>query len=267
MNSRLAGLVAALLLSAPLALAHETWMLAGSSRLAAPGTLTLGVSSGMAFPKPDTALSPDRLSLSGVRIGTTRVPLESVGALGGAAFLRATLRQTGYATAWLELSPIPIELSDPLVAVYLDEIDAAAPLREFRLRQEAANPPLVWRERYAKFAKTIIRVGAPAEDRSWAEPIGGPIEIVPEIDPTGLVRGAAFSVRVLKHGRPLVDLPLALMEGGQRAWQRTDADGRARFTLATAGRWLVHGTELLPPATLDGEWESWFATLTIAAER
>lgn len=260
-----AALALAAVAAAMPARGHETWLATRSARLAAPGTLVLGVSSGMDFPRPDSPVDPALLKNAGVRLGTEHRPLEAVTVIGGSAILRGELPRPGIATAWIDLPPIALTLDPALIDVYLDEIRADAALRAVADRQRAATPPIPWRERYVKFSKTIVRVGAAADDRSWGEPIGGPIEIVPDDDPTALAKGAGFAVRVLKAGQPLAGLPIALMESGERAWQRTDAAGRARFDVRTNGPWLVHCTELHAPAALDGEWRSWFATLAIGA--
>jgi Domain of unknown function (DUF4198) len=239
---------------------HETWLLPGRARIDAPGPVILSVSSGMDFPKPDTALRPDRAKLSWVRQGGADEPLEVLNAIGGSTVLRATLKRPGLARIWMDLSAIPLELSADLVDVYFDEIQADAALREGWAKVQ----PRPWRESYAKFATTFVRVGAPdPNDRSWAEPIGGSLEIVPEADPTALGTDPVLRVRVLKFGIPLPGLMIAAQAGGMRDWKRTDENGRAGFQLKGNGPWLIHGTQLTRVDRPDLDWESWFTTLTI----
>lgn len=251
------------LLGAAHAMSHETWLLPTGARFEAPGRVTLALTSGMVFPKPDTALPAERLAQSGVRLRGETVSLEPIQAVGGALLLRADLKRTGVATAWLEIPPLPVELTPKLVEEYFEEIQADPEVR----RAWATQEPKLWRERYAKFAKTIMRVGKDdGSDRSWAEPIGGSLEVIPETDPTLLGPDARLTVRVLKFGKPLAALMLAAQYGGEHDWQRTDSAGRASFVLRGNGPWLIHGTELRRAQASDYEWESWFTTLTIGRQ-
>jgi uncharacterized GH25 family protein len=143
---------------------------------------------------------------------------------------------------------------------YLDEIDAPTLLTQAWYAGKTAKP---WREVYSKHAKTFVRVGRPKADRSWSEPVGLALEIVPEKDPTGLRVGDEFPVRVLKHGAPLVDFSLGIVREGKtnRAFKRTDAAGRAVFKVSRAGKWLLRGTDLRSSNKAGTDWESDFTTL------
>ena len=252
---------AAALAIAPPVSAHETWILAGSARIPVPGVVPVVLTSGMVFPRPVTSVRPERLEKSGIRIGNEDSgTLKPRAEMGSTLLATAELGRPGIARVWLKLPALPVELTPELVDVYLDEIQANPEVR----RAWASRKTNSWREHYEKFAKTILRVGDPGSvDRSWAEPIGGALEIVPESDPTALVPGAPFTVRVLKYGRPLAGLMLAAQESGRRDWQRTDRRGRATFQLAGSGPWLIHGTQLVRAHFPDAEWQSWFTTLTI----
>jgi uncharacterized GH25 family protein len=126
--------------------------------------------------------------------------------------------------------------------------------------------PQRWRERYAKHTKTFVRVGEPQDDRSWAEPVGSELEIVPEKDPTALRVGDELQVRVLKGGAPHRDFALNAVAGGAAKGEtkRTDAEGRAVFRLNKAGPWLLRGTDVRRTTEPDADWESDFATLTLS---
>ncbi|MFN0305986.1 MAG: DUF4198 domain-containing protein [Burkholderiales bacterium] len=242
--------------------AHETWILPAKGGMEKPGNATLLVTSGISFPQPETAVDPKSVSRSGLCIRDQKChELEPFNIFGPALALRANVDRPGSATAWLELSPHEIELTQAQIEAYFDEIHADQALRD----AWAAEQPKAWRERYVKFAKTVIRVGAPdPTDVAWSKPIGGALEIVPENNPTLLGPGDTLTVRVLKQGVPLPRLMLAMQVDGGRDWQRTDVDGRARFKLKGRGPWLIHGTELLRTYGEGIDWESWFTTLTIA---
>lgn len=242
--------------------AHETWILPASGSISATGWIPVSISSGMDFPKPDTALPHERLERSGVRLAGSTRRLEALGSVGGALLARANLPVPGVATIWMEIAPLEVALTPAQVIEYFDEIQADPELR--KAWDPAAGRP--WRERYAKFAKVFVGVGGFERDRSWAEPIGGALEIVPETNPSGVAGEPVtntLTVRVLKDGNPLPNLPLAVQADGARRWQRTDGDGRARLQLIGSGPWLIHGTQLIAPVSPDEPWLSWFTTLTI----
>lgn len=246
------------------ALAHETWILAASARVESPRTIPLAITSGMVFPHALIAIPAERLNQSGIRIGKQNAGLlQPRGEMRSNLLASADLNRSGIACVWLALPELPADLTPELVQVYFEEIQADPEVR----RAWAARKSDLWRERYQKFAKTIVRVGeVDPSDRSWSEPIGGVLEIVPESDPTALIPGAPFTVRVLKSGRPLAGLMLAAQENGKRNWQRTDPRGRATFQLTGDGPWLIHGTQLRRADSSGTQWRSWFTTLTIARQ-
>lgn len=215
----------------------------------------------MVFPRSVTAIPAERLSKSGIRIGKYNAgPMLAHRETEPTLLATADLRRTGIACLWLALPALPVDLTPELVQVYFDEIQADPLVRQAWADRKTDR----WRERYEKFAKTIVRVGEVApSDRSWEVPIGGVLEVVPEVDPTAIVSGAPFPVRVLKNGRPLKGLMLAAQANGKHEWQRTDASGRATFRLTGSGPWLIHGTELRASKSADADWHSWFTTLTI----
>jgi hypothetical protein len=102
----------------------------------------------------------------------------------------------------------------------------------------------------ATYAKAVIRVGD-TDDRSWSEPVGLGLEIVPLGDPTRLHAGDALAVRVLANGRPLAGLALrALTRGGAPSSVTTDASGAATVALGAGGPWLIAGRTAQARTTL-----------------
>ena len=91
------------------------------------------------------------------------------------------------------------------------------------------------------------------------------LEIVPESDPTQLRRRGDFVVRVLENGLALANFPVGLVREGSRKGQirKTDNEGRVRFRLTMAGRWLLRGTKLRKSTQTGVDWESDFTTLTV----
>lgn len=246
------------------AVAHDTWLQPRRSSVL-PGTIAqLDLSSGDKFPALDYAIKQDRIGVSRARLNGKTFDIARGAPEKKSLELRVALSDPGIATLWLSLVPHAVELKPPQVKHYLDEIDAPDAVRQQWGSQKGSKQ---WREAYTKHAKTFVRVGrgvAGANDRSWAQPVGIALEIVPEKDPTALRAGDDFPVRVLKNGSPLAGFSLGIVRGGstQREFKKTDAGGRAVFKLTRAGKWLLRGTELRRSNNPAADWESDFTTLT-----
>lgn len=243
-------------------LAHDTWLLPRRMTVMPGSLVLLDFTSGMAFPTLDHAIAAERIIAARYRLGGHTVGIEKRRAGAKSLQFSVNLQEAGVATLWVSLKPRSLDLKPKLVPEYLEEIGASA-----EIRQAWQNSPTKrWREVYQKHAKTFVLVGKPVGDRSWAEPVGMALEIVPEKDPTALRIGDEFPVRVLKQGAPLAGFPLGLVCEGDKhgRLQKTDAEGRALFRLSKAGRWLLRGTELRKATQPESDWESDFTTLTFA---
>ena len=120
-------------------------------------------------------------------------------------------------------------------------------------------------EVYSRCAKSLIAVGGRG-DAAFTKPVGLKLELVPETDPTTLRPGAKLAVRLLYEGKPLAKaLVMALDAASASSPQkvRSDASGRAAFTLPRAGPWLVKVVHMIPaPKDAHADWESFWASLT-----
>jgi uncharacterized GH25 family protein len=247
------------------AAAHDTWLQPRRTSVL-PGTIAqIDFTSGNKFATFDAAIKSDRIVTARARLNAKTIDIQPGAPDKKSLELRVPLSDPGIATIWLSLAPKSIELNRKEVQHYLDEIDAPALLMQAWYAGKGSKP---WREIYSKHAKTFVRVGRPKADRSWSEPVGMPLEIVPEKDPTALRAGDEFPVRVLKNGAPLIDFSLGIVHDGKtnRAFKKTDAAGRAVFKLARPGKWLLRGTELRSSNKPATDWESDFATLSFEVQ-
>jgi hypothetical protein len=264
LSRRATPLALALVLgAAAVADAHDTWLLPASMRVPVGRPVTLSLTSGMAFPADDFAINMTRLARGEVRLAgaTTRLARPSHG--DQSLRYRWTPARAGVATVVVELSPKTLTLAPHLVKEYLDEIDASPALRA---TWDRLPTPKQWRERYVKHAASFVRVGTACADTSWRTPMGLGLEIVPLADPTALRAGDSLPVLVLLEGKPHGRFAIgARPEGkGIAAFFTTNAAGQATVVLPTAGRWLLAGTDLRRTAVPGLEWESDFATVTLA---
>lgn len=256
----LPALLFAILLPAS-AIAHDTWLIPDQFNLAPNSTVTLDMTSGMEFPKLDSGPKPERVQSAKCRLAGKIFDITNKTAALHSLQFKAELAEAGIATFWVELPARSIELKPEQVKEYLDEVDAPEALR----KQWAEMKEPRWRESYTKHPKTFVRVGEPASDRSWADPAGMFLEIVPEKDPTALKRGDDFSVRVLKDGKPFAGFSLNAVGPSQPKGEtrKTDSAGRVMFRLNAAGRWLLRGTDIRKSNQPETDWESDFTTLTL----
>ena len=246
-----------------LSFAHDTWLIPKRFAIDKGSSITLDMSSGMAFPSPLNAISPDRIDHALFRLSGQQTDLNYKVSTKKSLRFNTQLNTSGIAALWVELKPRTIELSPKKVKQYLHEIGAD---ESVQAQWDAIPAPKRWRETYTKHAKTFVKVGTGVADTSaWSEPVGLLLEIVPETDPTTLKAGDTFAFRVLKKGKPLAHFAVGVVhENSHKAQvEKTDEQGRVSFQLNQAGRWLLRGTELRKSTQADTEWESSFTTLIV----
>lgn len=243
------------------ALAHDTWLMPDRFKLAPDSIVTLDMTSGMEFPKLDAAPKPERVESVKCRLAGKTFDITNKVAAPNSLQFKTQLADVGVATFWVQLPPRALELKPEQVKEYLDEVAAPEALR----KEWAEMKPQRWRESFTKHPKTFARVGDRQDDRSWAEPVGMALEIVPETDPTALKAGDEVVVRVLKNGAPFPGFPLNAVGAGEGKGEtkKTDESGRVSFRLGKDGAWLLRGTDIRKSNQPETDWESDFATLTL----
>ena len=264
---RAAAVIAAIILvaAASVAVAHETWLLPSSMRIAVGRSVALNVTSGMAFPANETAIDPKRVVRAEVRMNGAVQRLPSPGPTQRALRYVWTPRQSGVAAISVALTPRTLELEPRLIEEYLAEIRADATVRA---QWDSVAAPRRWRESYTKNAATFVRVGNPRDDLNWQAPLGLDLEIVPGRDPTALAVGDTLPIRVLLHNAPLAGFPVGVRREGAAAtadkFVITNSAGRGAIVFHRSGRWLLFGTRLHRVHEPSLEWRSEFVTMTIA---
>lgn len=259
-RARRVWMVVLLAVAARAAVAHDTWILPERFVLPAAKTIACEMTSGMAFPRLESAIERSRVERAEVRLaGASRNLGERRTENHALAFL-VPLKAAGVATVGVVLTPRSLDLTPAQVAEYLEEIGAPESVRAAR----AAAPGARWHETYRKQAKTYVRVGE-AADEGWREPFGFALELVPQADPTRLAAGGTLAVRLLRDGKPAAGLAVGMVRAGEKSGslQTTDADGRVTLAFARRGRYLLRATELRPEDATGETWSSDFTTLTL----
>jgi uncharacterized GH25 family protein len=261
-NLRIAATLLLTIALAASSLAHDTWLIPDRFVVARDTLVLLDLTSGMAFPALETSIKPERLERALCRVAGHTFEVTAFSPASKSLRFKARLVEPGVATFWVELKPRSLQLTADKVQEYIDEIDAPRAIREAWAN---ARRPRRWREVYTKHSKTFVRVGELPSPRSWAEPVGMRLEIVPERDPTALRVGDEFPVRVFKDGAPMAGFPLGIVfEGSSKGRiEKTNAEGRVTFRLDRKGRCLLRGTDLRKASQAGVDWESDFTTMTI----
>ena len=102
---------------------------------------------------------------------------------------------------------------------------------------------------------------------------GLPLEIIPLSDPTG---AGPVAIRLMFEGRPksgalvrawrapLASSPAERDSTGPVVEVRTDAHGEAKLDISGSGEWLVSSVVMIPSRKATSDWESCWASLTLA---
>lgn len=228
--------------------AHDTWFEPRPAEV--PGEVLLALGTGDRFPVQEFTLTMDQLQRSGCT-GADGVPqpLRPV-----RDTPRALLLAASGVHCWAQTVPLEIELQPALVAVYLKEINAPPAVHAAWADQQRRG--VGWKERYAKHARITLQPGT-------AMP-AAPLALDIRMDPVPAAAAPGeLGFQVLRDGVPLPGLAVELRSEHSALgfWKRTDADGRVRFTVPLAGRWVLRGTELRASDTRPDTWESRFVTL------
>lgn len=166
----------------------------------------------------------------------------------------------------LDTTPAQIELPADRFAAYLLEerlIDVLA------LRVQLGQEDVPGRERYSRSMKALVRGAGggrcDGEAALLSAPAGQELEIVPLGSPYARAASGALAVRVLFRGQPLPGraISAAHRQGGRttETFQRTDARGEARFTLAAGGDHLIRLIHMVRAPEAGAEFRSYWASL------
>ena len=162
----------------------------------------------------------------------------------------------------LESTAIAIELAAPKFEEYLAE-EHLDEVRRARTERKQGDAP--GRERYTRYLKALVQVGA-ASDGTATRAVGGELEIVPTQDP--FAGGTTLAVQVLFRGKPLAGrfLVAAHRVAGKVTTEtaRTDGEGKARFTMERRGDWMVRLVQMEPSREPGADWRSYWSSLTFS---
>jgi len=259
----------AICLASP-AMAVDSWLVADKHIIKPGGEAWIGFITGDVFPIGDGIVDPTRIDGLIDLHENRRRAIDGLQVEDDAVAVRRQFDEPGFHILGLSLKPRVIALDGDIFADYLQAERAEEAMATFRMK--TAGKATI-RERYTKYAKTIIEVGAATEsDQNYLQPLGHRLEIVPLTNPTRWQAGDEVGVRVLLDGHPWPNVPLAAahegtLEGEVAIRTRTDEQGTARWRLTQSGQWFARAHFIRPVNGLvNYEWESFWTTYSFGVK-
>ncbi len=257
--TRRPALLAAALLAATPAAAHDLWIEPSTYHPAAGAAVALRLRVGQNFvgePLPRYDALVERFvmaSADGDRAIEGQNGDEPAGRI---AIPSAGVHLVGYRSNNSYVSQDPQKFEDYLKEEGLERIVA------FRASRGESQKPS--RELFARCAKALLSSGAAAR-AGFDRVLGFTLEIVPEKDPEGWQPGRHLPFRLLYEGKPLAGALVVALP--QRAPEKklsgnTDQAGRVALTLPYAGVWLVKAVHMIAADGRKADWQSLWASLT-----
>lgn len=256
--------------------AHEFWLSAGAWRVEPGERATILVNVGDRFPNATSFTAPERVDSVRLVGPTGELPVRPPFARERNS-LTATVQvpaTPGTYIGVVTIKPRFLEIKASDFESYLGHEGLDAVMNERASRGESAK---AGRERYSRYAKTLIRAGEAGDAAHVTRPVGLKAELVPRADPTTLKPGDRCRFRLLFDGKPvagaMVGAIYASAKVGPDEWplrERTDAQGEVAFTLSAPGPWLVRTVHMVRRTGEQGaeaaDWESYWASLSFALD-
>ena len=274
--SRVVPVVAAvvLLLATAISLAaHDFWLVPNAFAIQHGEAVTVLGQTSSHFPTSESAVAAERVADARLIGGGKSMRIDDLAVAGKSLRLRARPAETGQYVIAAALHWRSTRESAQGFRRYLELEGAPAALERIDRESLLKGRDSVTR-RYAKYAKTLVQVGA-GGDRAFEKIAGHPLEFVPERDPASLRTGDTLTVRLIFMGQPARG---ARVHAGGVRWidgqstpdsaagahdheLTTDAAGRIRVPIAAPGLWNVRTIQIAQaPRGAGADWDAHWAT-------
>ena len=262
MLSRL-GLICLLWASGTVLCAHDLYLLPDLFLVKTGSVLHVGFHNGDSFPESEAAPKVERLKEAKLSGKAGSFAVESLHISGKETLGSVMVPGAGTFLLSVRTMPSVIELSPANFLDYLKE-EGLTEVMEWRASHQETEKP--GRERYTKFAKSLVKSGQ--ADGFYDHSLGFTLEIIPLADPYAIRGSGSLPVKVLFRGKAAAGLQL------EAAWAlgkehkttvigRTGADGAISVPLSKAGLWRLHALKMERCAEPNvADWESSWASLT-----
>jgi uncharacterized GH25 family protein len=267
----LTHLVACLALSSE-SVAHDLWLVP-TPWMVGPGQPSqLDLVSGIKFPAPDLeehAYTAEDVARAVIRGPNGSRALSKPQVVKGSLRYENKLTAPGLYCSAAKTKPGFESYSPKEFEEYLEDDGFEQTAKERRRLGETA---LEGKEFYTQYAATIFRVGKAQKSATSKAPIcrteGQALEILLDSDPTLLAAGDSISFQVVYEGQPTPGAVVRVKAEGDeedRLTLKTDERGRAQYTLASPGAWVIMvGWMQRRSDRAKADWDTHWATLTFA---
>jgi len=257
----LAGIV---LTCAAVAGAHDFWLIPNAFAVAPGADVTVHGQTSSAFPRSESAVTTDRLTLARVFGTKDDEPITALSTRDRSLVLRHRPRTPGQKIIAASLDWRTVNETAESFRKYLVLEGAEDALRRYEQAGALPTAPIV--RRYAKYAKTVVEFGR--GPRAYDRVVGQPLEFVPLADPNDARASARLSFRLLFQGRALAGARVhaeIAPPAGSKAPVASEvisrADGTVDVALTSAGLWNVRTIHVVPaPKGVGADWEVHWAT-------
>jgi len=272
---RINFMLAVVLMASSLAGAHDLWLVPAHFTVAPRVRVVVMLNTGDTFPNSEGAVKPERIERAALISAERTITLVTFRAEGKSTVADAMApSKDGGAIVEVILKSVatkqPRDSFDDFVKH--EGLDAIASQLSRTAERRAEE-----RRTYAKYAKTLLRIGnGKGASKLYQKPLGHRLEIVADADPFSLRPGGKLPVRLLFDGKPLVgarivigSMATATAPQSNMPGVRTDSQGHADLQLdKTGGPHYIHALHMIPATgRSDVEWESFWATLTFRVDR
>ena len=252
-----------LLLAAGSLSAHDLYPMPERFHVLTGETVTIALHDGDAFPDSEVSAPLERVRDAFLRAASGSAAVSHLRVDGKRALGDVSVPGKGDLLLTLRTIPNFIELKPEEFLSYLKE-EGLTHVIDWRTKYNETSKP--GRERYSKYAKSILTAGAPGEE--YRKPAGLVLEIVTLRNPALIRQGETLPVQVLFRGAPAASLQLEAAWAGPNGTKvqvagQTDSQGRLNVPIASNGKWRLHTLRMercAEPAVAD--WESYWSSLT-----
>ncbi|MGE0439003.1 MAG: DUF4198 domain-containing protein [Vicinamibacterales bacterium] len=259
-----------LLVSAAAVLAHDFWLVPDAFSIAPGGELVVRGQTSSDFPKSESAVALDRIASAALIGATGSEPIRGLSHAGTSLLIRQPMsREPGQRVVAVALHPRTVRESPESFRRYL--VLEGAPEALARYERDGLLPTDSITRRYAKYAKTLVEVGA-GGPAAFDRPASHPAEFIPLADPRALAPGDTLPVRLVFRGQPVRGARLhagtaPTGDGAKDFDLTTDAHGVARVPIARRGLWNVRAIHIVPADAASGaDWDVHWTTLVFGIE-
>ena len=248
---------------ASVAVAHDMYLMPASF-LVKPGmTITVRLQNGDSFPESEA--SPVLARVRDMKLISADGATDAVNMHTGDKAVEGDFRVPGSGSVVVARTiPFAFRLGAKEFNAYLQEegLEATQQWRAERYESEAPG-----RERYGKYAKTLLTTGTGNEVHT--RPANLVFEIVPAKSPYELKAGESLRIKLLLRGRPAGNIQAEASHArpGEKTKTtiigRTDNNGEISVPALGSGLWRIHAVTMERcPDTAVADWESSWASLT-----